>query len=536
MRSVLRSTKNWAKGYGEAETLVRECTCNEEGPPDPRQLRQLANLTLQDLQTYKQVWTLLWNRTKHFQYIRHVQRGMQTMEYLLIHGNERVVQDVSDQLLTIKRLTTYKYYKDGSREVAGEVREQAKKLLALMEDMDALKKKREDAFKNRPKMGAITGFGSDQVKTKGSEPQVKGDIQTVHKWQDSPATPPAASSNEPGALSGDEDSTSGPAKKKKKKKKKKKNKEVEGEEEEVQANNEFGEFDAFPDIAAFPEAAAEPVVVEALDGPAKMGKVKRKAAVAAPVTTDVLGFGLEPGAPAVQEVAPPSGNFSFGEGDDWVSNLTQANQQQQQNNLFDDMFSAPAAKPEKTADDIFGIAATQPVQPAATAAAPEEKTDPLYQGFVNTDDIFGSIPKKRQPKAAPGKKTMAQLQAEKQLNSSFAPQSTPATQQNNIFTQMTQPDPFAPAPVQQQNPFGFAAPQPNPFGANQPNPFGANQPNPFAAQPPQQNNPFGFQQPVQQPVQPQWGFQQQPNLYQAPQQQQQQQANPFDKIGGYLLE
>jgi len=272
--------------------------------------------------------------------------------------------------------------------------------------------------------------------------------------------------------------------------------------------------------------------LEALDGPAKMGKVKRKPASA--VKSDVLGFGLEPGSVAEKEAAPPSGNFSFGEGDDWVSNLTQANQQEQKNNLFDDMFSAPAAQPERTADDIFGISA-QPA-PATPEAVPDNKTDPLYQGFVNTDDIFGSIPKKRQPKAAPGKKTMAQLQAEKQLNSSFAPQPTQATQQNNIFTQMAQPDPFAaPAPVQQQNPFGFAAPQPNPFGANQPNPFGANQqPNPFGA-PPQQN-PFGFQQPAQ-PVQPQWGFQQQqPNLYQAPQQQQQQQPNPFDKIGGYLID
>merc|ERR1711879_683133 len=88
-------------------------------------------------------------------------RGMQTIEYLLIHGNERVVQDVEDNLGTIKRLTTYKYYKDGNKEVAEDVRLQAAKLLNLMRDKDALMRQREEAAKSKPKQGAIVGFGSD---------------------------------------------------------------------------------------------------------------------------------------------------------------------------------------------------------------------------------------------------------------------------------------------------------------------------------------------------------------------------------------
>jgi len=524
MRSALRSTKNWAKGYSEAEVLVRDCTCNEDGPPDPRKLRQLANLTLTDLQSYKSVWTLLWNRTKHFQYIRHVQRGLQTIEYLLLNGHERIVQDVSDNLITIKRLTTYKYYKDGSREVAGDVRDQAKRLLTLMEDMDALKKKREDAAKNRPKMGAITGFGSDSMK-KATEPQVKGDIQTVHKWQDSPTTPPAASNDDPGATSGEEDSA---PKKKKKKKKKKKNK-----GEESTGADAAADFDAFPDIdfGEMPQEK-EPAALVALDAPAAKGKVKVKKG-AAPAQADVIGFGLEPGASRGEaaEQPPPSGNFSFGEGDDWMSSLTAAPQQPaaQSSNLLDDVFSAPPATQQTASPiDIFGMPAATPPQQTApdTTATPEKKTDSLYDGFVNTDDIFGTMPKKRQAKATVTGKTMSQLQAEKQLTNSFGTQSTPAQQpqqQNNIFTQMQQPvDPFAP---QQQNPFGFGAPQQNPFGPAQPNPFGAPQQNPFGMQP-QQPQPWGAP-PVQQQPQP-WGA----NAFQQPAQQQQQQ-NPFDKIGGW---
>jgi len=528
MRSALRSTKNWAKGYSEAEVLVRDCTCNEDGPPDPRKLRQLANLTLNDLQSYKSVWTLLWNRTKHFQYIRHVQRGLQTIEYLLLNGHERIVQDVSDNLITIKRLTTYKYYKDGSREVAGDVRDQAKRLLTLMEDMDALKKKREDAAKNRPKMGAITGFGSDSMK-KATEPQVKGDIQTVHKWQDSPTTPPAASNDDPGATSGEEDSA---PKKKKKKKKKKKNK-----GEESTGADAAADFDAFPDIdfGEMPQEK-EPAALVALDAPAAKGKVKVKKG-AAPAQADVIGFGLEPGASRGEaaEQPPPSGNFSFGEGDDWMSSLTAAPQQPaaQSSNLLDDVFSAPPATQQTASPiDIFGMPAATPPQQTApdTTATPEKKTDSLYDGFVNTDDIFGTMPKKRQAKATVTGKTMSQLQAEKQLTNSFGTQSTPAQQpqqQNNIFTQMQQPvDPFAP---QQQNPFGFGAPQQNPFGPAQPNPFGAPQQNPFGMQP-QQPQPWGAQPPMQQQAQP-WGA----NAFQQPFQQptQQQQQNPFDKIGGW---
>eukprot|EP00492_Amphilonche_elongata_P001605 TRINITY_DN2008_c0_g1_i1.p2 TRINITY_DN2008_c0_g1~~TRINITY_DN2008_c0_g1_i1.p2 ORF type:complete len:76 (+),score=34.93 TRINITY_DN2008_c0_g1_i1:68-295(+) len=67
-------------------------------------------------------------------------------------------------------------------------------------------------------MDKIQGFGSDNYNS-ATEPQVKsGEIQTVHKWQDSPSTPPAASS-EPGAAD-DSETESSVVKKKKKKKKK----------------------------------------------------------------------------------------------------------------------------------------------------------------------------------------------------------------------------------------------------------------------------------------------------------------------------
>ena len=82
-------------------------------------------------------------------------------------------------------------------------------------------------------------------------------------------------------------------------------------------------------------------------------------------------------------------------------------------------------------------------------------------------------------------------------------------------------DPFAP---QQQNPFGFGAPQQNPFGPAQPNPFGAPQQNPFGMQP-QQPQPWGAP-PVQQQPQP-WGA----NAFQQPAQQQQQ--NPFGKLRNF---
>jgi len=564
MRSAIRGLKNQVKGYSEAEVLVRDCTCNDEGPPDPRQLHQLANYTLQSVHTYKDVWTLLWNRTKHFQYIRHVMRGMQTIEYLLIHGNERIIQDVEDNLTTIKRLTTYKYYKDGNKEVAEDVRLQAAKLISMLQDRNGLLEKRNDAAKNKPKQGAIVGFGHDSAQVQ----------QTQAKSAD---PPPPSYTQQPQAAPTE---TDGETKKKKKKKKKKKDK---------SENAEFGgdEFAAFEglEFADMPVAPIPDDQLQTLDTPAPQGKIKTKKRQAQTANDLVIQDNSA-------QPAEPAGTFDMGTTgtDDWVSNITSASKQTANNNLFDDMFNAqPQSQPT---NDIFSFGA--PAAPATSAqkVEPQDQTNELYNGIVNTDDIFATGPKKRIPKsAAPGAKTMAQLQAESNLNNSFgAPktQSQPATNSTNIFTAFNNPDPFASpaqsfgqtAPAQpfggpqpgfgavQQNPFGAMGAQANPFGASaQANPFGAQQTqaNPFGGSSdpfgmptqqqqqnpfggfgqPQQAQPFGQTQPFGQPAfgqnafgQPQQPFgstQQKPawgqtDMFSQAPTQKKQQENPFDTI------
>eukprot|EP00494_Astrolonche_serrata_P030787 UN31055 len=116
------------------------------------------------------------------------------MEYLLYHGNERIIQDVKDYHTKIRRITTYKYYEGGSRDIAGPVRSQAQKILQVIGNMEQLKRKREEYSKTRKN---YEGFGNKNMPTKIANTNktsntwqraAVGDdgIRTVHKWSDTP--------------------------------------------------------------------------------------------------------------------------------------------------------------------------------------------------------------------------------------------------------------------------------------------------------------------------------------------------------------
>jgi len=363
----------------------------------------------------------------------------------------------------------------------------------------------------------MTGFGSNSnnAAPKQQAPG-KGEIRTVHKWQDEDNSKQL----EPGAAE--------PAKKKKKKKKKKKEKQV------STANND-ADFDEFPDIDFQDAAPAEPVQIEALAPPPSATKSKKRQAVAsnAPAPTggeaSPFSFGDEPVQQPPQQ-APSSG-------DDWISSLSQPTTTAS-NNLFDDMFNqVPAQQTDQQMNNIFFDTPSKPAEPVPSPTPEAQpQSDPFYDQVVNTDDIFGTQPVKRQPKRAVQQKTMSQLQQEQKTTQMMQNMNMNATstqaQQPNIFAQMNP----------QQNPFGQPQAQPaNPFGA--PNQPSWGQPQPQPQQPawgaPQQPawgaaQPQGWGQPQQQQPQMQqptgWG-QPQPtanSLYQAPQQNQQ--KNPFEQL------
>jgi hypothetical protein len=100
------------------------------------------------------MFNTLWKRLTDFYHIKHVNKALTLIDYLLKNGVERFVNDVKLRSDVLLKLCYYKYLKDG-RECGVEVRNKATSILELLNDRDALMGSREMAISTKDK---IRGF------------------------------------------------------------------------------------------------------------------------------------------------------------------------------------------------------------------------------------------------------------------------------------------------------------------------------------------------------------------------------------------
>ncbi|KMS93291.1 hypothetical protein BVRB_032960 [Beta vulgaris subsp. vulgaris] len=89
------------------------------------------------------MFSILWKRITDLHQPSHILKSLLLSEYLLIHGDDRFVRDMRTKKNVVKRLTGYKFYRN-HEDVGGEVRNQARTVLELLVNEDALEKMRKD--------------------------------------------------------------------------------------------------------------------------------------------------------------------------------------------------------------------------------------------------------------------------------------------------------------------------------------------------------------------------------------------------------
>lgn len=149
------------------ETLALDVTSNEKWGPHGEELAQLASMTLASSECWlDDIWPALRMRltTTPPERWRQMYKALTTLEYLVARGCERVARDCRANANAFERLMKFEYVDDRGKDEGINVREKAKKVLALVSDENAVSEARAIAARNR---GKYSGMSSEQARERG---------------------------------------------------------------------------------------------------------------------------------------------------------------------------------------------------------------------------------------------------------------------------------------------------------------------------------------------------------------------------------
>ncbi|KAJ1966442.1 hypothetical protein GGI12_000086 [Dipsacomyces acuminosporus] len=153
-KGVLRTVKNYTKGYSDMQMKVREATSNDPGGPSGALMSQIAQATFSQhefLEVMEMIDKRLNDKGKNW---RHVFKALTLLDYCLHVGSDQVVQYALDNIYIVKTLREFQHIDDSGRDQGANVRQKAKEVTILLLDPARLREER----KNRNWMNGRMGF------------------------------------------------------------------------------------------------------------------------------------------------------------------------------------------------------------------------------------------------------------------------------------------------------------------------------------------------------------------------------------------
>mmetsp|Transcript_55874 Transcript_55874/g.88917 ORF Transcript_55874/g.88917 Transcript_55874/m.88917 type:complete len:469 (+) Transcript_55874:57-1463(+) len=148
MKSVIRSIKNEINNYDEGERLVRELTSNEQAPPTKPELIKLKHM-LGDQYQFPTIVRMLFKRLKDYNNIRHVEKSLIVVEYLIKEADQKFVRYCQRDKRSIAKLQRYRYILGNNNGVpvdyGGNIRKRAKRIVDLLDKEEKLRASRAKA-------------------------------------------------------------------------------------------------------------------------------------------------------------------------------------------------------------------------------------------------------------------------------------------------------------------------------------------------------------------------------------------------------
>ncbi|PIA17264.1 ENTH-domain-containing protein [Coemansia reversa NRRL 1564] len=153
-KGVLRTVKNYTKGYTPIQMKVRKATSNEPGSPPGSLMSEIAQATFNQTDFLGVMEIIDKRMNDKGRLWRHVFKALTVLDFLLHAGSPYVVEYAIDNIFIVKTLREFQHIDDSGRDQGSNVRQKAKELTALLSDPAKLKEER----KNRNWMSNRMGF------------------------------------------------------------------------------------------------------------------------------------------------------------------------------------------------------------------------------------------------------------------------------------------------------------------------------------------------------------------------------------------
>ena len=154
-----RQASYFFTGKSETEKLVYEATNDDPWGPANTQMQEIARISnnWSELENIKKA---LWDRLGDTDEVRHVQKALLLLEYLLRNGNENIRNDSRMMLGQLQGLTTLQQYSTGENAaLEAVIRKKAADIIQIINDNDLYQMEREKARKVNSALSSVSGGG-----------------------------------------------------------------------------------------------------------------------------------------------------------------------------------------------------------------------------------------------------------------------------------------------------------------------------------------------------------------------------------------
>jgi epsin len=166
IKSAYNKAKAYALNLTEYETKVHEATNDEPWGASSTLMQDIAQATF-NFQLFNEIMPCIYARftDKEARQWRQIYKALVLLEYLVKNGSERVVDDARGNLAVIRVLRSFHYIDENGKDQGINVRNRAKEIADLLNDLDRVRQERRKAKANRAK---YTGVSSDGFRQGGS--------------------------------------------------------------------------------------------------------------------------------------------------------------------------------------------------------------------------------------------------------------------------------------------------------------------------------------------------------------------------------
>ncbi|KAI8148468.1 hypothetical protein BJV82DRAFT_592221 [Fennellomyces sp. T-0311] len=169
-KGVVRSIKNYAKGFSDVQRKVREATSNDAWGPSGTLMNEIAQCTFNQhdfIEVMDMIDKRLNDKGKNW---RHVFKALLLLDYCLHVGSENVVLYAKENIYVIKTLKEFQHVDDSGRDVGANVRQKAKDITNLLTDDARLKDERRQRQQMRDRMAGVNDYMSDAMGIRSNAP------------------------------------------------------------------------------------------------------------------------------------------------------------------------------------------------------------------------------------------------------------------------------------------------------------------------------------------------------------------------------